>query len=182
MRALNLGFLVVVGAFGAATSCGGPDQPEIEPGGMPFPTGGARPVPTATPTGGTGGTGGRTGAGTGSTSSGGRSQSSSGGSTGCPMEEPDDNDACTLPASGSLKCMFDEITCTCTKSMFSGKTTWDCRETSSSTGGRSSTSTGGRSSTSTGGRSSTSTGGRSSTSTGGRSSSGTGGSAGKTGF
>jgi hypothetical protein len=122
MRRLNLGFFAVVGAFGAASSCGSPEQPPIEPGGMPFPTGGARPVPTvtATPTGGTGGTGvagGRSGSGaTGGSSSkmgtGGRS-SSEGGSGGCPMDEPDDGDACTLPASGTLKCVYDDVTCTC---------------------------------------------------------------------
>lgn len=150
MRALNLSFLAVAGAFGAVASCGGPDQPDIEPGGMPFPTGGTRPVPTATPTGGVGGRSSSSGGSSSKTTTGGRSASA--GAAGCPMEEPDDNASCTLPASGSLKCAYDDTTCTCLKSAFSGRTSWDCR-TTTSTGGRSSSGTGGRSSTS-GGRSS----------------------------
>jgi hypothetical protein len=133
MRALNLGFLAVAGALGALASCGDPEQPAIEPGGQPFPTGG-RPV-TSTPTGGTGGTIGSGGATTKGTSGG---QTSAGGSPGCPMNEPDDGDSCTLPASGMLKCTFTDTTCQCMKAFFGGKATWDCRSSTSSSGGRSS--------------------------------------------
>jgi hypothetical protein len=145
MRALNLGLFAVVGGIVGVSACADdPEPPEIIPGpNMPFPTGGSN-------TGGIPATGGRvSGSGGSKNSSGGSGGrvSSSGGSTSkpatCPMDEPDDGDACTMPTDGTtLKCVFEvTTTCTCKRSSFSGKTTWDC--VSSAGGGG--TSTGGRS-------------------------------------
>ncbi len=59
------------------------------------------------------------------------------------MEEPDYGDACTPPTDGTtLKCVYEvTTTCTCRRSVSTGKMIWDCAS-NTATGGR--TSTGGR--------------------------------------
>lgn len=173
MRALNLGLFAVVGGIVGISACADdPDAPEIVPGpNMPFPTGGSN-------TGGITATGGRVSGSGGSKNSGGGSGGRASGNGGtatktatCPMEEPDDGDACTTPTDGTtLKCVYEvTTTCTCKRSSFSNKATWDCvSSAATSTGGRSSAATG------TGGKA---TGGRAAFGQGGTTS-GIGGSAG----
>lgn len=136
MRALNLGLFAVIGGVVGVSACADdPQPPEIVPGpNMPFPTGGSNTGGISASGGRVSGSGGSKNSGSGS---GGRSSTNS---SKCPMEEPDDGDACTPPTDGTtLKCAYEvTTTCTCRRSVSTGKMIWDCTS-NAGTGGKGST-------------------------------------------
>jgi hypothetical protein len=135
MRPLNLGLFAVLGGIVGVASCADdPAPPEIIPGpNMPFPTGGSN-------TGGIRATGGANANAGGSKNSGSGSGGRSATSSKCPTEEPDYGDACTPPTDGTtLKCVYEvTTTCTCRRSVSTGKMIWDCAS-NTATGGKAGT-------------------------------------------